>query len=280
MAFDIYKTITDKVIEQLEKGVAPWTKPWFGVAGGGAVSHATGKSYSPLNQCLIGEQGEYLTFNQIKQAGGKLHKGAKSSLVTFYKLIPKNTEDSDDNQFFPIMRYYRVFNILDTDVTPKHEPKLPKRNHVEACAEAEALIEAYARREDLFVTHWAGNKAYYAVSNDRVTLPDKAQFTTATGYYSAVFHELVHSTGADKRLGRGFSDDKKEYAREELVAEMGAAAIMHRLGIQTDENETNNTAYLGFWMGVLEKDSHILSYAAKQAADAVAFIFGDTEKFE
>ena len=49
MAFDIYAAVTDRIVQQLEKGVVPWRKPWTGVRSG-AISGATGKPYSLLNQ--------------------------------------------------------------------------------------------------------------------------------------------------------------------------------------------------------------------------------------
>ena len=63
---DIYAAVTDRIIEQMEQGIIPWQKPW--VASGKAISHATGKPYSLLNQLMLGRPGEYLTFKQCQQA--------------------------------------------------------------------------------------------------------------------------------------------------------------------------------------------------------------------
>ena len=67
---DIYAEITNRIINQLEQGVIPWRKPW--VACGAAISYATGKPYSLLNQMLLGKAGEYLTFKQVQNAGGRV----------------------------------------------------------------------------------------------------------------------------------------------------------------------------------------------------------------
>ena len=115
MAFDIYTAITDRAIEQLQQGVAPWRKPWVGVNGKGAVSHATGKSYSIINQCLVGMEGEYATFNQIKAEKGMIRKGAKSRMVVFYKMIQREDKATGDIDTFPMLRYYNVFSVLDTE---------------------------------------------------------------------------------------------------------------------------------------------------------------------
>ena len=78
---DIYTAVTDRIIAQMEQGQIPWSKPWCSNAK--AVTHATGKPYSLLNQMLLGRPGEYLTFRQCQEAGGKVKKGEKSSLVIF-----------------------------------------------------------------------------------------------------------------------------------------------------------------------------------------------------
>ena len=73
---DIYQVVTDRIIDELEKGNIPWQKPWTGVRSG-AISHSTGKAYSLINQLVLGEPGEYITFNQCKNEGGKVKKGSR-----------------------------------------------------------------------------------------------------------------------------------------------------------------------------------------------------------
>lgn len=131
MKFDIYSEITDKIIAMLEQGVIPWEKPWSGISSG-AISHATGKPYSLINQLLLGEPGEYVTFNQCKQEGGSVKKGAKAKMVVFWKVIPKEKTDEDGKpvkdadgknvtEGLPVLRYFNVFHISDCDgIAPKY----------------------------------------------------------------------------------------------------------------------------------------------------------------
>ena len=79
--FGIYQTITDRIISGLEKSNIPWFKPWVGGTNC-AISHETGRTYSMLNQILLGNPSEYLTFNQRKKEDGKVKKGsfAKATL--------------------------------------------------------------------------------------------------------------------------------------------------------------------------------------------------------
>ena len=106
---DIYAEITNRIINQLEQGVIPWRKPW--VACGAAISYATGKSYSLLNQMLLGKAGEYLTFKQVQSAGGRVRKGEKSHMVVFWKFLTVEDEDTKEEKQVPLLRYYNVFHI-------------------------------------------------------------------------------------------------------------------------------------------------------------------------
>ncbi|MDY3027748.1 MAG: ArdC family protein [Candidatus Faecivicinus sp.] len=112
---DIYEEVTCRIVEQMEQGEIPWRKPW--IAGGSCVSYATGKPYSLLNQMLLGQPGEYLTFRQCRQAGGHIHRGEKAHMVVFWKWIEQKNEETGEKKEIPFLRYYRVFHIN----------KLPKR---------------------------------------------------------------------------------------------------------------------------------------------------------
>ena len=106
---DIYAEVTSRIMQQMENGVIPWRKPW--IASGAAVSHATGKAYSLLNQMLLGRPGEYATYAQIQKAGGYVKKGEKASMVVFWKWIEQEDEETGEVKEIPFLRYYNVFHI-------------------------------------------------------------------------------------------------------------------------------------------------------------------------
>ena len=93
---DIYSEVTTRIIAQMEEGVIPWQKPW--VANGKAISRSTGKPYSLLNQMPLGRPGEYLTFKQCQEAGGKVKKGEKASMVVFWKFIEQEDEETGEKR--------------------------------------------------------------------------------------------------------------------------------------------------------------------------------------
>ena len=121
---DIYAEVTSRIMQQMESGVIPWRKPW--IASGAAVSHATGKPYSLLNQMLLGRPGEYATYAQIQKAGGYVKKGEKASMVVFWKWLEQEDEETGEVKEIPFLRYYNVFHIDQCEgLTARHTQEAP-----------------------------------------------------------------------------------------------------------------------------------------------------------
>lgn len=278
---DIYTEITNRIIAELENGRIPWQKPWTGMGGrSGAWSRSTGKAYSLINQFLLGKPGEYLTFNQCKEAGGKVRKGEKSSMVVFWKMHPvteKNADGEEITKTVPVLRYFNVFHVDQCDgIEAKYQP-----DEVGAFAgddESDRIIDSYVAREGIDLSYKLSDKAYYSPSFDCVVLPMRDQFPKANEFYSTAFHELTHSTGHAKRLNRitkTANFGTQEYSKEELVAEIGACSILNRLGLETESSFRNSTAYIQSWLRVLKNDSRMIVSAASKAEKAVALIMGE-----
>lgn len=293
MANDVYQIVTDRIVSQLEQGVIPWRMPWSG-GFNGAVSYTTGRPYSFLNQMLLGESGEYLTFNQVKALGGNIKKGAKSRLVVFYKplvLKSKDTGDSvssdgktDEHQrIIPMLRYYHVFHIKDTEGIESKLKQQDERHH-DPIAEADSAADEYvSRNAPLRLIITSSNKAFYSPSDDSVTVPELDQFDVKEEFYSTLFHELTHSTMTKERCDRkqpeGFSFfGSHEYSKEELVAEMGAAMSLKRLGIDCDKAFRNSVGYIQSWLKQLRNDRKFVVWAAGKAEQAVKYMFNDKEQ--
>lgn len=118
---DIYEEVTRRIVEQMEQGEIPWHKPW--IAGGSCVSYATGKPYSLLNQMLLGQPGEYLTFKQCQQAGGHIHRGEKAHMVVFWKWIEQENEETGEKKQIPFLRY-RITMIFEAGIACKRKVDL------------------------------------------------------------------------------------------------------------------------------------------------------------
>ena len=281
MKLDIYQMVTDRIIAQLESGIIPWKKPWTGVSplNGGAFNRITKKSYSILNQMLLGEGGEYATFKQWSALGGKIRKGEKQKIVVFWKIIHKEVEDKEGNKKIvgiPFLQYYGVFHISQVDgVEPLN---LDELEEVDPIPEADEIIANYVNREGINYQEIASNEAYYSPLDDRVVVPMKSQFENANEFYSTAFHELTHSTGHKTRLDRSHigvaAFGSEEYSKEELVAELGAAGMLNLLGIEIPETFKNSTAYIQSWIRALRNDKKMIVMASSKAEKAIAYILG------
>lgn len=281
MSINIYQMVTDRIISELEQGVIPWEKPWTG-KGDGAWNRVTGKPYSFLNQMLLGKPGEYLTFKQCTEAGGKVRKGEKSSICVFWKQVPVEEEKDGvkKTKLIPMFRYYNVFHIDQCEgITQKHH--LNEDGDIsetfDPIEQAEEVLSEYLTREGIKFENVEGDKACYRPSHDDIILPLRNQFQTAEEYYSTAYHEATHSTGHSSRLNRLKSTHfaSGEYSKEELVAEMGSAMSLNRLGIDTDHSTRNSAAYIKGWLENIKGDNKLVVSAASKAEKAVQMIFGD-----
>lgn len=289
--FDIYEAVTDRMLEIMKDGIIPWKTPWLQVQDGGAKKYRNGQPYSLLNQLLLGEPGEYLSFKEAIEAGGHVKKGAKSRFVVFWKWIATEVKDETgaiifDDQGraqiaqFPYLRYSNVFHIRDCEgIAPKWDND-EMLNDIPADEQAETVLADYLSREGVRFENIKQIRAYYSPIQDRIVVPLRDQFFTMPEYYSTVFHEVVHSTGHEKRLNR-FSGNagaeeygNEAYSKEELVAEIGASAILNHIGIETEASFRSNTAYIQGWLKALKDDKHLIVSAAGKADKAVRLILG------
>jgi len=271
---DLYQEVTNRIMEQLENGIIPWKKPW--ISAGNAVSHATGKPYSLLNQMLLGRPGEYVTFKQCQAEGGKVRKGEKSSMVVFWKWIEEKDPDTEEVKQIPFLRYFNVFHIDQCEgLKAKHMREMPMTANADQTADQ--IIADYTQREGVALHQSEGDRAFYRPSSDSITVPHMAQFAATAEYYSTVFHEMVHSTGHAKRLNRidrtAFFGSEA-YSKEELIAEIGAAALVNHVGLETADSFRNNTAYVQNWLQVLRNDKRFIVSASGKAEKAVGLILG------
>lgn len=147
-----------------------------------------------------------------------------------------------------------------------------QRPEPERLAAAEAVLSAWP-----VPVSFAGDRACYLPGPDRIQLPDRAAFHSAGALYATWAHEAIHSTGHSSRLARDLSggmgeagDGGRAYAREELVAELGAVLLGDRLEIGSAM--ANHAAYLGHWVELLKASPRVLLQVlsdARKAADLV-----------
>ena len=275
---DVYEIVTQRILEQLEQGIIPWHKPWTGGIEG-AYNYVTNRSYSILNQIILKHQDAYLTFKQVQDLGGKVKKGAKAEIVTFWKVLPITEEDSNGNKVekkIPFLRYYQVFWIGDTEGIERKDRQTIVHNPIE---EAENIINLYMTSDNhpALYREQTSDRAYYSPTQDKVVVPNKDQYKNIEEYYSTLFHELTHSTGHKTRLNRLTATahfGNEEYSKEELVAEIGAATLVNMAGIETKKSFKNSTAYIQGWSSALKENKKMIVEASSKAGKAVNYILG------
>lgn len=279
--FDIYQAVTDRIIAQLEQGNIPWHKPWGGIINDGAYNRISKKPYSLLNQMLLSQTGEYATFKQWNELGGKIKKGEHPEIVVFWKML-ETEEQNDDGKVvkktIPMLRYINVYHISQIDGVEPIGVEMVGHKPIE---EAEKIIADYDNREAITMKDVIGDKAFYAPLRDYLQVPVKEQYTDINEYYSTKFHEMIHSTGHKSRLNR-FAENtaiapfgSEDYSKEELVAEIGSACLMNYIGIDTDKTLRNSAAYIQSWLKALRNDKRMIVSASGKAQKAVEYIIGN-----
>jgi len=267
---EVYAIITEKIFEQLEKGVVPWRKPWKTILPQNLISR---KEYRGINSillnCLPFEHPYFLTFKQAKTLGGNVRRGEKGLRIVFWQFL----EDEETKEKFPLLRYYTIFNVAQCDGIAV--PKLPNRND-EPIAECERIVWGMPNPPKV---EFGGNRAFYVPSRDLITIPARQRFDNAEEFYSTLLHEMAHSTGHHSRLNRkGINESdvafgSQNYGQEELVAEIGASFLTAKAGIIGRTIE-NSASYIANWLAVLRNDKRMIVCAAGQAQKAADYILG------
>ena len=287
MKQDIYTEVTNRIIDQLEKGVVPWHSPYFSKVGF-PKNFASGKPYHGINVFLLASlrytSPWFLTYLQAQELGGHVRKGEKGSLVIKYGTYKKEEGAANPGECEETRRYlkgYTVFHASQIEgVSFPQAEALPELPAGAACDRARATVagmpKAPAIREGSAIPCYRRN-------SDSVHMPERRFFTGEEAYYSTLFHELAHSTGHESRLARkSLMDNKgidaegearKVYAEEELVAEMAASFLCAHAGI-IEAEFSNSAAYLQGWIDSLKsKDAKgWIIRAASQAQKAADFI--------
>ena len=284
---DIYTRVTNQITLQLEKGIRPWIKPW-------SVEHTAGRITRPLRHNTVPYRGVnvlllwsealakgyaaplWMTYKQSQELGAQVRKGEHGSLVVFADRFTKTETDSagqDVEREIPFMKGYTVFNVEQIDGLPTHfyaqaVNPLPLSDRL---AHADQFVTATG----VTIRH-GGNQAYYSPAADHIQLPPFEAFKDKESYYATVLHELTHWTRHATRLDRDFGRQRfgdAGYAREELVAELGAAFLCTDLCI-TPEVREDHADYIGHWLKVLAEDKHAIFQAAAHAQRAADYLQG------
>jgi antirestriction protein ArdC len=275
------EVIVSRVLEAIEaKQKLPWQKPWRSTAFH-PRNFATKRNYSGMNIFLtmfLGESAsnQYLTFKQAQELGGNIKKGAKSLPIGFFSQIKsKETNSKGEHSFFPMLRYFNVFAVEDTEgIETGIDAPMEIRKDILSC---QSIVDGFTNAPMVI----NGDHAAYNPKLDQVEMPMRGLFKSDQEWYSTLFHELAHSTGHEKRLNRkGITETigktRADYSREELIAEISACSLMDQAG-QLEAVANNSVSYLQGWIKWLKDNPTELLKAMTQAGKATNLILGIKE---
>lgn len=281
--------VAARIIEQLEQGTAPWQRPWQAGELRMPFNPTTNAPYRGFNAVWLVAQGiedpRWMTYKQAAGAGAQVRKGEKGVVIQYAKFRgeePMRDEsgkpilDADGKQKTHMVEYDRpkvfhavVFNATQIDGLPPLEVK-PASQEWERHERCDAILQA----SGVPLRHVRGDRAYYSVRDDQITMPERDQFDAADKYYATALHELGHSTGHPTRLDRTFGTTfgSKDYAKEELRAELASLMLGERLEIGHDPGQ--HAAYVGSWIKALKEDPREIFRAAADAEKIASFVMG------
>ena len=228
---------------------------------------------------------------QVKGKGGEvlpqvsILKGEKSFpvFITTFTVVNKETKERvnyDDYRqmseelrqqynVYPKLQVYNVFNVSQTNLQ-EARPELYKKVE-ESCMQSKPMemgddysfppVDKMIKEDGWIcpIKPLFGDSAYYSISKNEIVIPEKKQFKDGESFYSNLFHEMTHSTGAEGQLDRikPTSFGSEEYAREELVAELTAALTAQRYGM-TKHLKGDSAAYLKSWLDSLKESPQFI----------------------
>jgi antirestriction protein ArdC len=282
---DVYSRVTEHIIADLEKGVRTWMKPWNHEHCAGRINkplRSNGTPYRGINILLLWGEAMmknfvspiWMTYRQASELGGQVRKGEHGSLVVYANKLTKTTKSDagdDIDRDIHFMKGYTVFNVEQVDGLPT--PYYAQFVNPLPISDRIARADKFLHATGAAIKH-GGNRAYYSQSNDAVQLPPFEAFRNKESYYATALHELTHWTKHDIRLKRDFGRQRfgdTGYAREELVAELGAAFFCADLDI-TPEVREDHAAYLAHWLTILREDKRAIFNAATHAQRATDYL--------
>lgn len=287
---DLEAVITAKIIAALETGTRPWARPWTGSDLDGMPVNLNGVPYRGINALILWlEQSVndytsryWFTMKGANGLGAKIKKGSKGTHCvkwTRFELKDKKTREpilNEDGKPKTAMsiRAFVVFNADQCEGLPEKYttvvvPDMSAGARLKRIEHAESYFNAIGA-----VVKHGGNRAFFSPTTDFIQMPEFRAFKTAEFYYATLGHEHVHWSGHAKRLDRKFGDklvDTEAYAKEELVAEIGAAILCAGLGIESDLRD-DHAAYVASWLKALKNDKKLILVAASKAQKAVDYL--------
>jgi antirestriction protein ArdC len=282
MKRDLYADVWARIVAELEAGAAPWVKPWSATPGANAPCNAvSNRPYSGCSVVLLWmaqaaghRTPRFLTFKQALDLGGNVRKGEHGTKVYFVKQLQvqdRGADDSTSTRLIPMMREYTVFNVDQCENLPD-SANTGKPIRVRNPDTRDELADGFLHSTGADIREGHG-EAFYVPSRDFISMPVFAGFKGADHFYNVAFHELSHWSGHQSRLDRDLKNrfGSRNYAAEELIAELGAAFLCAEFGFDGD---VRSAGYIANWIELLKADKRAFFTACSQASKAADYLRG------
>ena len=257
----LFITVTEELIDYMEKKSSRWTQPWTNGIRLMQLSASSRLPYSGLNRLRLAATSQdrgydspyWITPYRADKLG---HPVREVELDKWALVFSVFRSDWDDGLRFMVHVVYNLEQCEGWEKMPMawSRPPLPA---------PQAMINSYVAHEmsrsNFRLEHSNIRDAYYAPAADTIVLPVVNRFSELTDYYATAFHEIAHSTGPIHRLGRRHGQNwevfgSHGYAEEEIVAELAAAFLAVETGITNDLRMLEDSAaYLRYWSDVASK---------------------------
>ena len=272
-------------LEQAKEGnfnLNGWECPWIAEGSGLIPVNAQGKEYDGIMNMIMLLSAQHRhgyslnvwkTLNAWKKENVWVKDTSEFTTIYFSKpqeIKEKNKETGEEeSKTIWILKAFPMYNASNTD---SEEGKTEKINHINPDKRI-TDIDEYVNNTDAKIVEKNGNSAHYRPSTDEITLPEYDQFKSANMFHQTQLHELIHWTGHSSRLDRhrkGITFGSEEYAFEELIAELGSALTLYKLGYKP--SGIQHIEYLSSWIKRLKDDPKHLYKAGAKAGKAIAHI--------
>lgn len=307
---ELHKAVANQVIEAMKESGSDWLKPWAVPANQQPTSMSSGKPYAGINWLILSMEraingygsNQWATYNQWFKMGGGVDEwitvkgkkkrniitpskynvkaGETATTVVLYKTIIVEDKQTGEDKPIPLMRAFPVFNADQvngySDTTGDDLPSEPVYSDPNALV---ATVDQFANATGITIKNADKSSAFYSPHTDFVNMPEASQFVSAESYAATLLHELTHATGHKSRLNRNLKNKfgTKDYAYEELIAELGSAMLCGSLSICPEPRE-DHAKYLNGWMERLTEKPELIFKAAAAAQKAAKFLDNEVQQ--
>jgi len=235
----------------------------------------------------------WLTYRQAESLGGNVNRGERSSLVVYWhfsETMRKGADGTMTRKRAVWAKGSAVFNIgqctFPAPILERFERMLELRPNAATpegpAAALLATLDAWTAAQGITRAEGAPS---YSPSIDTLRMPQASSWNGAHAcehMAHTLAHECAHATGHPSRLARDMTGGfgSKGYAREELVAELGASFLASVHGMDTPDVDANRDAYIASWLRAIRDDPRAVMTAAGAAERVLACIMGTAAETE